>query len=242
MFKSFDEYKSQMVKLVREIARAAPSLTKLCYLSGSTPVACEHLRHVVSMDLDWHGKNAIESPGAGMRELKKHFGKDLEFIMTDHEFGMYKAELKYDGKVVSIDAFSSFEDVEPNMVRHSKEMGVETISLGKYLQTKLSCIADRREIKDLYHLCALEEAGLPVQRQLARIDQLSLAEHIHTTKGDWGEEKAALLPEVTGLQRPSEEKFLAWLTELEQQAHQRIKASMEEPGDDLENDWNDPAL
>jgi len=230
-----------MLKLVREIAQAAPSLTKVCYLSGSTPVSCEHLKHVVSMDLDWHSKNATESPGNGMRELKKHFGKDLKFIMTDHEFGMYKAELQYGGKLISIDAFSSFEDVAPNMIARSPEMGVETISLGKYLQTKLACLEDRREIKDLYHLCALEEAGLPVQRLLGRIDQLALAEHIRTTKGDWEEEKSALLPDIAGLQRPSEERFLTWLGQLEQDVHQRIKESVDKPDDDIDYDW-DPEL
>lgn len=242
MFKSFEEYKSQIIKLVREIGKAAPSLTRVCYLSGSTPVSCEHLKHVVSMDLDWHSKNATESPGAGMRELKKHFGKDLKFIMTDHEFGMYKAELKYEDKIISIDAFSSFEDVAPNMISRSPELGVETVSLGKYLQSKLACLEDRREIKDLYHLCALEESELPVQRLLGRIDQLALAEHIRTTKGDWKEEKSALLPDIAGLQRPSEEKFLSWLDRLEQDVHQRIKASVDEPEPELEDDWNDPDL
>lgn len=241
MFKSFEQYKAQMVKLVREIAKAAPSLTRVCYLSGSTPVSCEHLKHVVSMDLDWHSKNACESPGSGMQELKKHFGKDLKFIMVDHEFGMYKAELRYDDKTISIDAFSSFEDVAPNMISHSPDLGVETVALGKYLQTKLACLEDRQEIKDLYHLCALEEAGLPVQRLLGRIDQLALAEHIRTTKGDWQEEKSALMPDIPGLQRPSEEKFLSWVEQLEKDVHQRIKTSVDEPDDEMDSHW-DPEL
>jgi hypothetical protein len=191
--------------------------------------------------LDWHSKNAMESPGAGVQELKKHFGKDLKFIMVDHEFGMYKAELQYEGKMISIDAFSSFEDVAPNMIAHSPEMDVETVSLGKYLQTKLACLEERQEVKDLYHLCALEEAGLPVQRLIGRLDQLALAEHIRTTKGDWQEAKSVLLPDIPGLQRPSEEKFLSWLVQLEKDTHQRIKASVDEPEDGMEHDW-DPDL
>lgn len=232
-FKTFKAYQETMVELVHTISRVAPSLTQVCYLSGSTPISCEHLKHVISIDLDWHSKRATTSPRKGVEELKKFFGKDLEAIMVDHEYGMYKCMLNYNGIPVNIDAFANFEDINAGDTNKSKLFKVDTISPKKYLQAKLQCIEEREEVKDLYHLCALDKAGFAVQKGLNGIDQLKLVAATNRVETEWPIVKKDLLG-GKDMKGPTEQEFLDWVQKVKE------KAILQEQESLLGGEDNDP--
>lgn len=235
MYKHFSEYKKAITELVHEIKAYAPSLVKDCVLGGSTPISCDHLAHVVSLDLDWHTKKANASPRKGVEELKKHFGNKFQVIMADHEYGMYKSELDVNGTIISIDAFSNFEAIKPSDMTKSKNLGVEVVSLGRYLETKIMCIEERQEVKDLYHVCAMAEAGINVNRALKGIDPLIMQTAIMNGREDWEKVKNDLLP-LPGGKGPSEEIFLNWLTLQEKNVKNHITKDTTELDED--NDWD----
>lgn len=236
MYKNFNEYKKAIIGLVHDIKLHAPALVKDCVLGGSTPISCDHLAHVVSLDLDWHTKEANASPRKGVEELKKHFGKKFQVIMADHEYGMYKSELDVDGTIISIDVFSNFENQKPTDFTKSKNLKVEVVSLGRYLETKIMCLEERQEVKDLYHICAMAEAGIDVSKSLKGVDPLTLQAAILNGKEDWKNIKQDLLP-LPGCKGPSEKIFLNWLELQEKTVSEELKNEV--TGIDIEDEEQD---
>lgn len=224
-FDTFGDYVSFMQRKAADVLKAAPTLGKTCFLSGTTPVSCCHLQHAVSMDLDFVTKDAMADPSAALKQLKKAFGDALDIYEADRDFGMYRATLKTKGDhKINVDLLSAFESTTPTELNKPKEFpGMSTVGLGKYLRDKVLCLDGRQECKDYFHLCALAAQpgwGEKVKRELLEVEPRVLAEGIQNARDTWDQEKKSLV-QIPGMKGPDKKAFFGWLDMVESEVKKR---------------------
>ena len=221
MFSSFDEYASLIQSVVLRMAEVSPSLVESCVLHGTSPISCVHLKHAISMDLDFESSGYMENPKAVIPELKKGFGKAIEFYELDYEFGIFRGavHLGKNKPVIGVDIMSNIGEIESFETETPSFFGgqIQCVNLGRYYRDKLLCLEGRREVKDLYHLYAIQknnpEMAPRIDRALLRLEPGVLQEHQSLLFENWEQEKSAFTP-ISGMTAPSHKEFEIWMNHL----------------------------
>ena len=218
----FKEYKEVIKDTLDEILEACPAMSEKFYLGGTTPVSVLYLKHAISLDLDIHTQGALEPTTQEAKDLKAHFGRRLEWFEADPEFGIFRGTIKTGhsekGKpiFVEIDVFSNFEDVEKDHIEKTSFSRMPTLTLKGYLATKLGCLEERHEAKDLYHLyCLARKPGWKekVEAGLKSVDPLELKLNQANFLKEWPEIKKSV--RRTGGMTPLDENdLLGWVKSL----------------------------
>jgi hypothetical protein len=219
---TFADYKRLMQATLHEIEQAVPTLQSNYYLGGTTPVACVDLEHDVSLDLDLHTKKELAPTSAEATKLKRTLGSKLRWYSVDAEFGLYRGNIKttYEGRpvVLGLDVMSNIDTARPGDTKRAPGFcQMDVISLRKYLATKIQCLDERQETKDLYHLFRLSQA--PQTREMTRqaierADPLIIVAAVKSALADWPQFKSKLLF-LPGMVPFKEAEFLSWLEALD---------------------------
>lgn len=223
---TFKDYVHLMQQALSEIAEAIPKSHEKLYLGGTAPVSIRHLRHAISLDLDFHTNQALAPTSLEARSLKKHFKGRLEWFEADHEFGIFRGAIdsgeidQNGGKIlIEIDLFSHFEDTPNELLEDGGTWSkFKTTSLHAYLKNKVTCLEERAEAKDLYHLyCLWKERGwsTKVERELSKLDPVSIEKAKATFNRDWREAKTKIRS-LKGLKRLDEKALCKWVDALGQ--------------------------
>jgi hypothetical protein len=177
----FVEYEKIIGEVLKKITVACPELNKKFYLGGSLPVSLKEgdrgqLKHTISLDLDLHTLNANDSTSKEAEVLTKAFKENLTWHEVDYDFGMYRGTIKFKGVNIDLDLFSNFESIEKKDLESFTINGAKlfTPSLSHHIKTKLGCLEDREDPKDIYHLFCIKEKFPNKSKEIERgISKLS---------------------------------------------------------------------
>ncbi len=207
---------------LQQVEQAAPALQRDYYLGGTTPVACLDLQHDVSLYLDLHTKEELAPTSAEATKIKRAFGSKLQWHSVDAEFGLYRGNIKTTFKgspaVIGLDVMSNIESVGPGDTKAAPgfcRMGVITVR--KYLATKIQCLDERQETKDVYHLFHLSQNPQTrdmTRNAIERADPLIVIAAAKNALDEWPRFKTQLL-HLPGMAPFIENDFLSWLKALD---------------------------
>lgn len=170
--------------LARMVERC-PRLVRHCYWAGTSAIALEELGHRESFDLDFHTQEPMLDTRPMLAELQRAFPRAVELVAPPDEFGSgFTASLRVKrGVRVPVQVFAGFEAVpDRDLTPSSTVPGLRRITLRRYVQDKVQCVAERLESRDLVDLAAAVRARPSLERVLARAvaaqDRLVLAERL----------------------------------------------------------------
>ena len=219
MLKSFEDYKNFISAVLHQLADAAPGLKQNYYVGGTTPISCLDLQHAISFDLDLHTKTEIAPTSQESIQLKRTFRKKdarLEWHQADSAFGMYQGTLFLgnDLPTLSVDLFSNVESAQPNDIRQEPAFSpIPLVTPRRYLREKLSCLEERQEPKDSYHLFCLwsdPRYQNAVEQGIRSLDPPNVVLALEATLLGWPHERDKIFA-LPGLKPIDETRFRKWL-------------------------------
>ena len=207
---------------LQQVEQAAPALQRDYYLGGTTPVACLDLQHDVSLYLDLHTKEELAPTSAEATKIKRVFGSKLQWHSVDAEFGLYRGNIKTTFKgspvVIGLDVMSNIESVGPGDTKAAPGFcRMDVITVRKYLATKIQCLDERQETKDVYHLFRLSQNPQTrdmTRNAIERADPLIVIAAAKNALDEWPRFKTQLL-HLPGMAPFIENDFLTWLKALD---------------------------
>lgn len=200
-----------------------PRLVQACYWAETSSIALEELHHRKSFDLDFHTRRALQDVRPFLAELQRAFGDRFELIQSPDEFGSgFRGVLVVDaGERVAVEVLSNYEDVPPtDLVESSIATGLRRVSLRRYLEDKIQCVAERSEARDLVDIDATltrhPELIREARRHVAEQDALLLAERLLLWTDEAIEGDLRAYPEVdSSSARRARDLLGSWLRDSE---------------------------
>jgi len=174
-----------MTKALELIAQECPRLARFCYWAGTSAISLEKLGHRSSYDIDFHTREALRDVRPILAEIRSNLSDRFEILQAPDEFGSgFSGVLKLpDGDRVIIEVLSNFEDVPDDDLTDSRTIpAIKRITLLKYLENKIQCVAERTEARDLADIWAVLDK-FPEMRKAAfgyllQQDALLIAERL----------------------------------------------------------------
>ncbi len=170
---------------LRFLAARCPRLTGMCYWAGTSSIAIEELGHRESFDLDFHTHQALVDVRPILAELESELGESFSVVQAPDAYGSgFSGVLRLPGgEQITIEVLANFEDVpEQDLVAAATAPTIRRVSLRRYLEDKIQCVAERVEARDLIDIGAVlrQQPKLePAARQaLAAQDALLIAERL----------------------------------------------------------------
>lgn len=191
----------------------------MCYWAGTSSIAIEELGHRESFDLDFHTHQALVDVRPILAELQAQFPDAFAVLQAPDSYGSgFSGSLRLeDGERISIEVLANFEDVpDQDLVVAKTTPAIRRVSLRRYLEDKIQCVAERAEARDLVDIAAVLEQRPDLEgtarRALAAQDALLLTERLQ----GWTDEALAAdleaYPGVEGAQAAeSRDILLSWL-------------------------------
>ena len=156
--KEFANISDSQKAALRLLTERCPRLKTLCYWAGSAALAIEELHHRASFDLDFHTRKALVNVKPVLAEIQQAFPGAFKVIQAPDEFGSgFQGILTIaDGVPVTIEVLSNYEDVNDNdLVPSVTAPGISRVSLKRYVEDKIQCVAERAEARDLSDISAV---------------------------------------------------------------------------------------
>jgi hypothetical protein len=147
-----------VVEALLLIARHCPRLISRCYWAGTSSVAVEELHHRESFDLDFHTRHAHENTSGIMMELRAAFADNFKVVQSPDEFGSgFQGLLRLpSGEEITLEVLASYESVQAGDIEDAHRVpGLKRVTLSRYLQDKIQCVAERSEARDLIDIMAV---------------------------------------------------------------------------------------
>ncbi len=170
---------------LRLLAERCPRLTSMCYWAGTSSIAIEELQHRESFDLDFHTHEALVDVRPILAELQYELAESFSVVQAPDAYGSgFSGVLRLPGgEQITVDVMANFEDVpEQDLVDAATAPAIKRVSLRRYLEDKIQCVAERLEARDLIDIAAvlrqqpkLEPAA---RRTLAAQDALLITERL----------------------------------------------------------------
>lgn len=142
------------------IARHCPRLIHQCYWAETSAVAVEELHHRESFDLDFHTRAAHEKTTPLMMELQAAFPGAFKILQSPDEYGsgFQGLLLLPSGEEITVEVLSNYEAVLDHDLEDARTVpGIKRVTLSRYLDDKIQCIAERSEARDLVDIIAVLE-------------------------------------------------------------------------------------
>jgi hypothetical protein len=173
------------IKALNLLAARCPRLTSLCYWAGTSSIAIEELDHRESFDLDFHTKQALVDVRPILSELQSEFVDLFSVVHAPDALGSsFSGVLQLpDGERITIEVLSNFEDVpDQDLVVAENAPTIKRVSLRRYLEDKIQCVAERVEARDMVDIAAVlrqhPELEPDARRALAAQDALLITERL----------------------------------------------------------------
>lgn len=170
---------------LRLLVARCPRLTRMCYWAGTSSIAIEELGHRESFDLDFHTHMALKDVRPVLAELQEQFGESFSVAQLPDEHGSgFSGVLRLPGgEQITIEVLANFEDVpSQDLVESETAPSMRRVSLRRYLEDKVQCVAERCEARDLVDIGAVlqrrRELELAARQALAAQDAILLAERL----------------------------------------------------------------
>ncbi len=174
-----------IIRALSLLIRRCPRLTHQCYWAGTSSIAVEELHHRESFDLDFHTRTAHEKTTPLMMELQTAFPGAFKILQSPDEYGSgFQGLLRLpSGEELTIEVLSNYETVSDRDIEDARSVpGIKRVTLTRYLEDKIQCIAEPSEARDLVdilavlkHAPALESTA---RRMLSNQDALLVAERL----------------------------------------------------------------
>lgn len=152
------------------LVRRCPRLINQCYWAGTSSIAVEELHHRESFDLDFHTRLAHEKTTPLMMELQAAFPGAFKVLQSPDEYGsgFQGLLLLPSGEEITIEVLSNYETVRDRDLEGARTVpGIKRVTLTRYLEDKIQCIAERSEARDLVDIMAVLEHA-PALESIAR--------------------------------------------------------------------------
>lgn len=194
-------------QLVREalclVVDRCPRLSETCYWAGTSSIAIEELDHRESFDLDFHTRRALVDVNPILTEIQQAFGDSFSLVQPPDSYGSgFSGVLSLaEGEEITIEVLSNFEDATGHdLVEAETTPKIHRISLMRYLQDKIQCVAERAEARDLIDIAAVLEQRpdfeAAARRGLAEQDALLITERLQAWTDELIEQDLEAYPEV----------------------------------------------
>jgi hypothetical protein len=181
---------AELKEVLSALVAKCPRLRRSCYWAGAAAISLEELHHRGSFDLDFHTHRALVDVRPILAEIQQAFPGSFELISGPDEFGSgFTGVLRLPGlDGVALEVLSNFEDVPSrHLVPSSSAPKIRRITVERFLEDKIQCIAERAEARDLADVMAVlqryPELGPAARRAVQAQDALVLAERL----AGWGE-------------------------------------------------------
>lgn len=172
-----------IAEALRMLVARCPRLARLCYWAGTSSIALEELGHRDSYDLDFHTLSALQDVRPILTEIERAF-PDFQVVQPPDEFGSgFRGILHLPDGVITVEVLSNYDDVPSTDLTPSRiEPAIQRISLARYLDDKIQCVAERNEARDLVDVVSVlrqHPALVPRARSaLEDQDRLLIAERL----------------------------------------------------------------
>lgn len=211
-----------IVQAMLLLVKRCPRLIHQCYWAGTSSISVEELHHRESFDLDFHTRTAHDRTTPLLMELQSAFPKTFKVLQSPDEFGSgFQGLLMLpSGEQITIEVLSNYETVSAADIQDALRVpGVKRVTLSRYLEDKIQCIAERSEARDLVDLMAVLKfapALEAVARQvLSNQDALLVSERLTGWTDDDIEADLASYHDVDSYAaKQGRDLLLAWLKEL----------------------------
>jgi hypothetical protein len=167
------------------LVERCPRLIHQCYWAGTSAIAVDEMHHRESFDLDFHTRAAHEKTTPLMMELQAAFPGAFKVLQSPDAYGsgFQGLLLLPSGEEITIEVLSNYEPVPEQDLQDARAVpGVKRVTLTRYLDDKIQCIAERSEARDLVdimavlrHVPALESRA---RQMLLEQDALLVAERL----------------------------------------------------------------
>lgn len=197
-----------------------PRLRGMCYWAGTSSIAIEELGHRESFDLDFHTDQALVDVRPILGELQSEFGDAFSVLNVPDTYGSgFSGLLRLSGgEQITIEVLANFEDVpEQDLVKAETAPGIRRVSLRRYLEDKIQCVAERAEARDLIDISAVlrhrPDLESVARRALAEQDALLITERLQAWTDAGIAADLEAYPEVEPADAGrSRDLLLSWLT------------------------------
>lgn len=184
--------KNQLARdALRMLVDRCPRLRGMCYWAGTSSIAIEELGHRESFDLDFHTHQALVDVRPILAELQAEFPDAFSVLQAPDAYGSgFSGSLRLEnGEQLSVEVLANFEEVpDQDLVTAKTTPQIRRVSLRRYLEDKVQCVAERAEARDLVDIGAVLEQRsdleLAARRALAAQDGLLIAERLQA----WSDE------------------------------------------------------
>ena len=212
-------YRQRVTKALELIAKECPRVARFCYWAGTSAISVEELGHRSSYDIDFHTREALHDVRPILAEIRNNLSDRFEILQSPDEFGSgFRGVLRLpDGDRMMIEVLSNFEDVPDYDLTDSTTMpSIKRITLSKYLENKIQCVAERIEARDLADIHAVldkfPEMGDAAFGHLLKQDALLIAERLLSWTDESVEDDLSAYPDVNPDHAVSiRDLFLRWL-------------------------------
>jgi hypothetical protein len=203
---------------LRLLAARCPRLAGMCYWAGTSSIAIEELDHRESFDLDFHTHQALVDVSPILAELQSEFAELFSVSQAPGAYGSgFSGVLKLPGgDQITIEVLANFEDVSEQDLVDAETAPIKRVSLRRYLEDKIQCVAERLEARDLVDIAAVLDQHPelePAARQaLAAQDALLITERLQAWTDAAIAEDLEGYPDVNPEQGSrTRDRLLAWL-------------------------------
>jgi hypothetical protein len=201
------------------LAKRCPRLIHHCYWAGTSSVAVEELHHRESFDLDFHTRVAHERTTPLMMELQSAFPDRFRVLQSPDEYGSgFQGLLQLpSGDEITIEVLSNYQTIPDNDLEDARTVrGVKRVTLVRYLEDKIQCIAERSEARDLVDVMAVlkhaPELEAKARKTLLEQDALLVIERLTGWSDADIETDLTAYPDVDpGLATQGRDLLLSWL-------------------------------
>lgn len=204
------------------LAQRCPRLIRQCYWAGTSSIAVEELHHRESFDLDFHTRAAHEKTTPLLMELQAAFPGAFTVLQSPDEYGSgFQGLLSLpSGEEITIEVLSNYETVSDLDLEDARTApGIKRVTLTRYLEDKIQCVAERSEARDLVEIMAVLKHA-PALESMARQalsdqDALLVTERLTGWTDDAIEADLAAYRGVDSrAAKQCRDMLLAWLKEL----------------------------
>ncbi len=204
---------------LRLLVARCPRLTAMCYWAGTSSIAIEELGHRESFDLDFHTHQALAYVRPILAELQAGFTESFSVSQAPDAHGSgFGGVLRLPGgEQITIEVLANYEDVPvEDLVEAKTAPAIKRVSLRRYLEDKVQCVAERAEARDLIDIGAVlrlhPELEPACRRALAAQDAVLATERLQA----WTD--AAIVADLEGYPEVdpkaashTRDRLLSWL-------------------------------
>ncbi len=210
---------ADVLAALRLVASRCPRLRSACYWAGTACISLEELDHRSSYDLDFHTRRALLDVRPLLAELQQAFPGAVDVVQAPDEFGSgFQVVLRVPGTSgVAVEVLSNYEDVaEGDLQPAASVEGLDRVTLVRYLEDKVQCLAERAEARDLVDVRAILTRRpdlLPLAKRLVALqDAVLLTQRLLKWTDEAVKKDLAAYPDVDPQSAvAARDQLLAWI-------------------------------